>query len=293
MNRIVNLAFTGACVVTPSYSLRSAAKGPIRALMPSAPRARYATDRSTQIDAHFSYATFDYAQLDPEHRNRQADFRYPTANQPSKGVCFFHDETLVPETMPLNEAVTFDESGGEPNEGSTDARWIADWHRFAGSRSPQIADAAVDLPLVCVEVPGGRISSRFVTAPVTKLRFLDSDEEEPAYYAHEVVVSIEYPPDAERFVLRSTSADGGPTNLVFRWGDADVIDIHFGNGALASISSLLDAAIAGHEHRTLTDYEFELLYDIVHCAPDARGARPVPQTCGTEILHVPCVASMI
>jgi hypothetical protein len=292
VKRIVNLAFTGACVVTPAYRNSSTAQGPIRVLMPSAPRARFASDLQTQIDAHFAYSVFAQAHLDDTRGNRQPDFSWPVGNQPAKGVCFFHDETIAPVAPPLNRAVTFDESGGDPSEGSTDARWIANWHRFAATRNPLLISGG-DAPLVRIELPAGHISSRFVTAPVTKIRFAGSDAEEPDYYAHEIVVSLEYPDDAEAFVLRSMTSNGQPADLAFRWGDADAIEIAFGNGSLASITNVLDRAVAGHTHRSTTDYEFELLYDIIQCMPDMLGRRPVPQLCGREILRVPCLASMI
>jgi hypothetical protein len=310
----VHLAFTGVAVLQPAYrGPGQAVFEPLIAIMPESRRARVSEEvilddgrvlGPRQIDAHHVFAVFPHAHLVRTPQTRDADYEYPTEREPEQGVCFFEREELIPWPPPLNTAVTYDDSpAGEdavPTKASTGAGWIANWGKFAPGGNAHFYAGVIDEPGPFVRVRserGGRISAGFVFEPPPKASFL-YESVKPIYFAHETVVTLDYPGETEFFELRSrrfdTSDAREPLDLVFEWADTDEFKITFGNGSLVSLQGLLNGHFAGHDHAGPVDYEFQILRDVVSCEPDSLYHRlPVPYVTSREIVRVPCVASML
>lgn len=304
MEKLVHLSFTGVSVVSPAYSARPAQRGEIRAVMPASPRARRASKSTVQINAQFAFAEFALRHLVESDTNRHPDFRFGPENA-QRAICFLSAERLTLANKPVNDGViTYEENdpsynpagGGVPSISSRHAGWIANWNVFAAAGKPRLKDlSALQQSYIELILPGGHVSGAFRcdTPNISQAQFLYGDSK-PQYYAHETVVTLRYPASTTNFVLRSQPLNGGRgTDLTFTWGDADAIEILLGNGSLESINNVMKGDYCGHDHRTLTDYEFECLHDVVDCERDEGGRLPVPRVHAREIRQIPCITSMI
>jgi hypothetical protein len=201
----------------------------------------------------------------------------------------------------LNTTVTYEESGpaaeGLPSKDSRHAAWIGNWADFAKAGSPKLKDLSTQThSYVEVELPAGHISAAFLcdTVDIPRARFLFGESPQERFFAHEAKVTLRYPAETTTFTLRSEPFDDRPgTDLVFRWGDKREFDILIGNGSFASLENVMKGSFCGQNHETLTDFEFEVLYDVVDCARDATGRLPVPRVSAREIRQIPCIITSI
>jgi hypothetical protein len=272
--------------------------------MPASPRARRASNPSIQIDAQLAFVEFSLRQLVESDTNRSPDFRYGSGRT-RRGLSLLSAERLTVAEKPLNgDRVTYEEDDptyrpqgdGVPSISSKHAGWIANWEVFARGANPRLKDlSTVGQSYVELILPGGHLSGVFRcdTPDISRAQFLFG-QSQPQYYAHETVVTLRYPLTTRDFVLRSESLNGNTTtDLTFTWGDADEIEILIGNGSLSSINNVMLGDFCGHDHQTLTDFEFECLYDVIDCARDVDGRLPVPRVLGREIRQIPCIVSTI
>ncbi|MGZ8731588.1 MAG: trypsin-like serine peptidase [Thermoanaerobaculia bacterium] len=239
--------------------------------------------------------------------NRGVDHKYDDPNdggRKQRGMVFLSREKLTPLIRPANgDSVSYDQSGDAPRPEvnaavtSTHAGWIANWNEFAGAGAPALKElTSQSQSWTEVELPGGRISSIFRCEQETLARaeFVYGEEPVRRHYAHEAVVTLEYPNDTKTFTLRSRSFDDdSPLDLVFEWGDETTFEILIGNGSAMSLENVRNQTFCGHDHESLTDFEFEVLHDVVDCARDRRGRLPVPRVFAREIRQIPCIVSSI
>lgn len=319
MDKRVKLAFTGVACLSPAYDGNQDV-GPLRAILPSSPRARFGSNDKTQVDAHFTFAAFPLIHLVQDEPNvRLADHTVINVKKKAMGLCLFDREELTVDPLPSGK-IRYDTSGpstGIPKPGFTNVLWIPRWNDFAKGRNAKFrAEVGTkELDFVGFEVPAGEVSAGFV-CPLTPKVLFRNGTEAARYYAHQIVVTLHYDESVEHFILRSApfeaiveTGDRGhgkrarsrptmtnqlvtpPRDLKFTWGTADQIDITIGNGSLASIDSVINES-CGHEHRGKIDYEFEVIYDAVSVNGD-QTKRPVPEVKSSEIRQIPCIATMI
>lgn len=305
MAKSVRLSFTGVCVLSPAYDGVPEGVGPIRVVMPASPRARRASDGTTQINAQFAFVEFPLEHFAEDVSTRRYDDKYDDPSDSGtkeRGIVFLHREKLTPN-RPTSDAVIFDEDGDAPTASgatiSSHAGWIANWNQFAGDGNPALMSLSPESHSWSeVVLPGGRISSEF-RCPQENIRrasFSYGTSPVTRYYAPEAVVTLEYPDEAERFTLASQSIDGQASmDLVFEWGDEDSFEILIGNGSAKSLVNIrtLPQNYCGHDHESSTDFEFEVLHDVVSCDRDARSRLPVPRFERGEIRQIPCIVSSI
>lgn len=306
MAKSVRLSFTGVCVLSPAYADAPQGVGPIRVVMPASPRARRASDGTTQINAQFAFVEFPLEHFVEDVSTRRYDDKYDDPSDSGtkeRGIVFLHREKLTPNRPTNGDAVVFDEDGDAPTASgatiSSHAGWIANWNQFAGDGNPALMSLSPESHSWSeVELPGGRISSEF-RCPQENIRrasFSYGTGPVTRYYAPEAVVTLEYPDDVERFTLTSQSIDGQASmDLVFEWGDEDSFEILIGNGSAKSLVNIrtLPQNYCGHDHESSTDFEFEVLHDVVECERDAERRLPVPRFERGEIRQIPCIVSSI
>ena len=301
MSKYLKMKFTGNAVLTPEYPDNlNAINGPAHAIMPGARQRRQSEFHGQQIDAQFIFVTFPYAQLVVAADNdRDADYKYPTVITADTGVCFLEEEAIVVETTSQSDTLTFvnGDTSSFPTVNSHETGRIARWTDFSHGAGA-LKDGIPETPghYVLVTIPGGEISSGYVSNQIARIDMDYGDVSEAAPYAQEIVVSIPFDDSVTSVSLSCTPFPGSyaqPSFLTFIWGGRPSIDLLFGNGSMASLQSVLSGDVAGHDHQGDYDVEFDVLYDIIDCPADGNGRRPLPHIRSTEVLHVPCISSMI
>ncbi|MBV8547409.1 MAG: hypothetical protein JO093_08715 [Acidobacteria bacterium] len=302
MPKILKLAFTGNAVLTPEYPENlQPIDGPLYAVMPGARRVRQSDFPNNQINAQLAFLTFPYRNLVVEVADdRDADYKHPDIRDTKTGLCFLQREHLFISPHPLENKLTFDDSAATdfPTKTSTGVKYVAQWSHFAdgGGSALKKGFLSGDGDYVRVQIDGGEVSASFVGEPIALIDFDYGQNSDKRAYAQEIVITMTYPDETEFFQLQSRPFTGeapGPSALKFYWYDSPEIKILFGNGSLASINSVLSGSFAGNNHEGDYDLEFEVLYNVVDVKPDQLGRLPLPQIVSSEILHVPCVASMV
>jgi hypothetical protein len=302
MPKTLKLAFTGNAVLTPEYpdDLQPIA-GPLYAVMPGARRVRQSDFHKNQINAQFAFVTFPYRHLVvKDETDRDADHKHPDTRDTKIGLCFLQREHLDIYPPPLNGELTFDDSSTAdfPTTATTGVKRAARWSDFASDGEPELYDVLnSEGDYARIRIPAGHVSSGFVTEPIALIGFdYGNFPPPPTAYAQEIVVTLTYPDDTPSVFLYASPFAGEatePSTLRFDFYDASEIKILFGNGSLASMISVLNGSFAGNDHEGDYDVEFEVLYDVVDCPEDQNNLLPLPQILSNEILHVPCVASMV
>ena len=302
MPKLLQLAFTGTCLLTPEYPEDlTPIQGPLKAILPAGRRTRPSTFGNTPINAQFAVIVFDWGNLhvptgDPSAR--RSDHQYPDLRTPTKGLCFLEREYLILDPAPLDTHLTFDDSPttSYPTTASTATKWIASWSRFAANANanPRLKPEvwSPDFGAVHVEIPAGVVSAGFVDEPVPRINFDYGPRPETRPYAQEIRITLTYGDGIDSVTLVSVGA-GEPSRLTFKWHDAPTMKLTFGNGSLASILSLLQGSFAGQDHQGDFDLEFEVTYDAVAHEPDHNGHSPLPRVMSNEVLRVPCISSMV
>lgn len=315
MSKFLRLAFTGIACLGPAYRGQEKVSGPLVAVMPTAHHARFGSDGETQVDAHFVYAAFNAAHLvtprnkAEKKKYRRADHEVVDERRKKWALCFLDREMLVVDPPPVTEderkqetEIRYNVSGnrtGLPGKGSTHVEWIARWSQFAAGGNARFKTHALEgkASLVRVVIPGGEVAAGFACPYTPQVRFLYG-KELTGYFAHEIVVTLRYKDETETVTLRSTPFDTEPPyrprDLVLTWGTADVIDLKIGNSSIDEMDNVL-RKYCGRQHEGRKDYEFEILYDVVACAPDRNngGRLPLPEVLTNETRPVPCLATMI
>lgn len=300
MSKFLNLKFTGSIVVTPEYpdDVQQQICPPLIAMMPGARRRRRSGFRGKQVDAQFAFVVFDYGQILKDGESaRDADYKYPSIDTVSQGVCFLEREDLLVNVEPSPIRFVDGDTSLPPTVSSRETKRIARWSDFSNGNGQLKARVLQDHgEYARVVMPAGTVSSGYVSGLVTRIDFDYGDAPRAAAYAHEIVVSIEFPDDSPSVDLQCIPFPGSTdqsSTLTFTWGAKPSIDLLFGNGTLASLSNVLTDAVAGQDHGGDYDVDFNAIYDIVNCLPDAHGRTPLPHIENLEILRVPCAPTMI
>jgi|GEM_PF-5827572 len=302
MPKTLKLAFTGNAVLTPEYpeNLQPIA-GPLYAVMPGARRVRQSDFPNNQINAQLAFLTFPYRHLAVAlPSDRDADYKHPDIRDTKVGLCFLQREHLFIFPRPLENELTFDNSSSTefPTTASTGVGYVARWGDFADYRPTALKGGFLsgEGDYVRVQVDGGKVSASFASEPIALIDFDYGEHSVKRAYAQEIVITMTFPDATEFFQLQSAPFSGeapSPSALKFYWYDASEIKILFGNGSLASINSVLSGSFAGNNHEGDYDLEFEVLYNVVDVQPDQLGRLPLPQIVSNEIMHIPCVSSMV
>ncbi|MGA8806531.1 MAG: hypothetical protein WB973_01550 [Thermoanaerobaculia bacterium] len=302
MTKTLKLAFTGNAVLTPEYpeNLQPIAET-LYAIMPGARRVRQSDFPNDQINAQLAFLTFPYRHLVvKEASDRDADYQHPDIRDTKTGLCFLQREHLFIFPRPVENTLTFDASPATdfPTKDSTGVGYVARWGEFADGGESALKGGFLsgEGDYVRVQIDGGKVSASFVSEPIALIDFDYGENSDKRAYAQEIVVTMTFPDETEFFQLQSvpfSEEAPGPSALKFYWYDAPEIKILIGNGSLASINSVLSGSFAGNDHEGDYDLEFEVLYNVVDVKPDQLGRLPLPQIVSNEILHIPCVSSMV
>jgi hypothetical protein len=293
MSKKLKIAFSGSVVLTPAYPNDSRPiRGPLTAVMPGGRRSRKSKLLNDRIKAQFAFVKFDYRHLAVESPNdRDADYKHIENYKVTSALCFLEREQLELETQALENELTFDKITpvDYPNKSSYGTKYIARWDDFAKEGKAQLKKIDDKHDLVKVTLPGGYVTGEFIEEPIARINFDYGEHPQTCSYAQQIAVTLTFPDDTPSVTLLSSAE---PRRLTFKWYGASEISILIGNGTLASIWNLLTNVFVGQDHEGDFDLDFEVLYDVVECGT-YKDKLPLPLIKSSEILRVPCIASMI
>ncbi len=316
--KVLRIFFSGISTLTPGPP-RPGDPTPKKAfVLMAANREAIENDFAGKVEPHAPYLFV------PESRTANPAPAAATVENDKLGKCFVYylDNARLVFAPELSPGISYhvekkdlaERPGSADVASENDIRWMADSRdivpAFTLKQSVDPAAANVgDAVALVVELTQGTWKASFPCKTVQSMTFMDATTKQPVrradgtvlkrVFANEFFIEIAFPATQEtvKLQLKELRQGAEPTGLgkdnelVLRWGDDGVIDVHMGNDTkreslLASSPQRCDARrlldSGGKPVIVKRDDDFFLHYQLTNIPP---GQRPLPQN-GPQQTHI-------